>query len=162
MVEYILSEEMFSHINKGLENLIISTNAHMAMVLNMDGHKLSTIGFVEEDVEGMGALISGVFNAAQSIARILKEEGGFKSFFQKGKKYTVYYSVIGGSFILAVIFDASTLLGVIQVGVQELDKYLTDVFAKIPQIKPTEEVTLTEKDIQEAEEKIDDIFDSLF
>ncbi len=161
MVEYILSEEMFSHINKGLENLLISTNAHMAMVLNMDGHKLATIGFVD-DAEGMGALISGVFNAAQAISRILKEENGFKSFFQKGKEYTVYYSVIGGSLILSVIFDSSTLLGVIQVGVQELDKYLTEVFAKVPQVKPTEEVMLTEKDIKEAEERIDDIFDSLF
>ncbi len=164
ITDYILSEEIYQSINKGLQDFLVSSNAYMAIIMNFSGHILGNIGFVENaDMQTMGALISGVFNSAQEISRVIGEKKGFSSFFQKGKNYTIYYGIVGEGFILSTVFDNSTLLGVIQVAAKELDTYLIKAMEESGKKESQkEELVFSDEDIKKAEESIDNIFDNLF
>ncbi|MEJ2356428.1 MAG: roadblock/LC7 domain-containing protein [candidate division WOR-3 bacterium] len=67
----------------------------------------------------MTALLAGVFNATEELAKLV-DEHQFKQLFIKGEAYNLFYQNINSKFLLVVIFKEETLLGSVRVLSQKL------------------------------------------
>ncbi len=98
------------------------TRAHCVLLLSKSGHLINQTGFTGTfNLQSIAALIGGIFTSTQALAKLVSEEK-FKVMFQEGKKWNVYFCLIAGQFILATIFDKSTVVGMIRHAAAEADR----------------------------------------
>ena len=60
-------------------------------------------------------LAAGGFSATAEIAKLIGEKKQFKSIFHEGENHNVYFSNVGDNFLLVLIFDSQTALGMIRI-----------------------------------------------
>lgn len=121
----ILSEEISEKLNAYLAEFIDNSEARAAFLITKGGQLLNQRGISRKSSRlfSIVSLISGIFSSTQRLSMLVGETH-FKQFYQEGKRYSVYYSLLMEPFVFVTIFDDKALLGDVQLRVEELEDTL--------------------------------------
>lgn len=119
----ILSEEISDKLNGYLKDFNESSLTKAALLITKGGQLLNQRGISTKSgrLFSIVSLVSGIFSSTQKLSMLIGELE-FKNFFQEGKRYSMYYSLLVEPFVFVTIFDEKALLGDIQLRVEELEK----------------------------------------
>lgn len=133
-----VTEEDTAQISACLQRLLADTGAEFAMVVDHAGqilvHESDT---ARPEMTYLGALLAATYASTQEIARILNEDG-FRTLLQEGMREKIITETVAHQWLLVVIFDKQTHLGLIKV----LTKRTTSILVKILEVaraRPTGE-----------------------
>jgi predicted regulator of Ras-like GTPase activity (Roadblock/LC7/MglB family) len=98
-----------------LGRLVKDANASSGMVLDRAGQIIvwQGIDYKDESMK-LGALIAGTYASTREMARILGETN-FRMLLQEGAKEKIYTEAVGEYWLVSVIFDRQTHLGLVKV-----------------------------------------------
>ncbi len=110
----VVSEDHVRSINACLDHVLEEGNAQFALLVDRSGQLVSHRGEAEgHAVEGLGALLAGNFASAREIAKLIGEES-FGAVLQQGQRQHIFTSLINEHWMLSVIFEARTPVGLVK------------------------------------------------
>lgn len=129
----IVSESEQGNIARVLGRLAHDTGASHVLLLDKSGQLISAHGQEgQRDVVALGALLAGAFSSSRQVAEILGERD-FRSIMQQGVHESISTSLVGEQWLLVVVFDRQTHVGLVKVltrrVVEELERVLERVLA---------------------------------
>jgi predicted regulator of Ras-like GTPase activity (Roadblock/LC7/MglB family) len=126
----VLLYEIQKKIERFLENFLVKTGARHIFFAAKSGEVLVYSGYKEEKrISTITALLTGVFNATEELAKLV-DEHQFNQFFIRGQAFNLFYQNISSQFVLVVIFKEETLLGSVRVLSKKLASKLNKELAK--------------------------------
>ena len=109
-----LYEEDITVLNRNLDQLIRSTEASMALIIDKGGFLIAHRGEAGDiDTTSLAALAAGSFAATQTIASIVNEPN-FSSLYQQGEQCSLLVSDVDEFCLLAVVFRAGLSVGAVK------------------------------------------------
>jgi predicted regulator of Ras-like GTPase activity (Roadblock/LC7/MglB family) len=115
-----------------LAHLLKKSTATCVLLADVSGQLISTAGEVSQfDPGTVVALTASDMSATAELAKQLGESKPFQILFHEGERHHLYLSSIGGSFILAVVFEATVPIGLVRLFTERAVKELlrmTDEF----------------------------------
>ncbi len=127
----VLSGETYKALSEIIAELAGNTRARTIIFSDMNGHPITQRGTATEiDISNLSALAAGDFSATAEMAKIIGEKRQFKFIFHEGEKYNAYLSNVGNNFLLILIFDSQTALGMIRIYTKRAIGALSDVLQK--------------------------------
>jgi predicted regulator of Ras-like GTPase activity (Roadblock/LC7/MglB family) len=127
----VISESELGNIARTLGHLSQSTSASHVLLLDKSGQLISAQGLsAHRDVVALGALLAGAFGSSRQVAGILGEQD-FRSIYQQGVHESIFTSLVGERWLLVVVFDRQTHVGLVKVlarrAVEDLERILERV-----------------------------------
>jgi predicted regulator of Ras-like GTPase activity (Roadblock/LC7/MglB family) len=116
LTNIVVSEGEISNIARVLGRLTLDTGATHVLLLDKSGQLISTQGVPagQRDIIALGALLAGAFASSRHVAEILGERD-FRSILQQGVQESIYTSLVGEQWLLVVVFDKQTHIGLVKV-----------------------------------------------
>ena len=110
----IVSEGDNKRIKQQLDRVIVEAGAHLTLLLDKSGEVISARGeLLPNDVTVLGALLAGTFATSREVARMMHDPD-LRTLFQQGMKENTLTELIGESWIIVVMFDKSTHVGLVK------------------------------------------------
>jgi predicted regulator of Ras-like GTPase activity (Roadblock/LC7/MglB family) len=123
-VQFIFTEEVARAVDALLEKYLKQSKSRCVLLISKSGHLINQLGFTSSfNVQTIAALIGGIFTSTQSLAKLVAEDK-FSTMFQEGKNWNVYFTLVADQFILATIFDKTTVVGMIRHAAGEIQREL--------------------------------------
>lgn len=127
----VLYGEEYEEIKRILLQLKEETNSRIALVVEKNGQPIAFTGELDGvDTTSLGSLVAGNVAATEGLARLLGEES-FSLIFDEGSNENLHMTLIGGKFILAVLFDKKTSLGLVRLRAKNAANRLEKVFERL-------------------------------
>ncbi len=127
----VFYREEMAEINATLRSFLQRAKANAAFLVDKDGHLITREGADDAmDIDAICGLVAGAFAATKHMAMILGEES-FLNLFHQGKSANIQVTLVGNRTILAVVFDATTTIGMVRLYLAEAANALTTVFKRI-------------------------------
>ena len=127
----VLYGEEYEEIKRILLQLKEETNSRIALIVEKNGQPIAFIGEVDGvDTTSLGSLVAGNVAATEGLARLLGEQG-FSFIFDEGERENLHMTLIAGKFILAVLFDKKTSLGLVRLRAKNAANRLEKVFKRL-------------------------------
>ena len=127
LTNLIISDRELTTISALLTKLMNDTNATSTMLLDKSGQVVAVQGTgMRRNATTLGALLAGVFSSSREVARLLDEKD-FRSIFQQGVQENIYTSMVEEQWLLVIIFDRLTHIGLVKV----LSKKASDELGRI-------------------------------
>lgn len=116
LTNLVISDRELTTISALLHKLMNDTNATSVMLLDKSGQVVAVqgTGTARRDVTTLGALLAGVFSSSREVARLLDEKD-FRNIFQQGVQENIYTSMVEEQWLLVIIFDKLTHIGLVKV-----------------------------------------------
>ncbi len=115
LTNLIVSDRELTVISALLNKLMNDTNATSAMLIDKSGQVVATQGSgVRRNATTLGALLAGVFSSSREVAKLLDEKD-FRNIFQQGVQENIYTSMVEDQWLLVIIFDKLTHIGLVKV-----------------------------------------------
>ncbi len=115
LTNLIISDRELAAISTVLLKLMNDTNATSAMLIDKSGQVVAVQGSeMRRNATTLGALLAGVFSSSREVARLLNEKD-FRSIFQQGVQENIYTSMVEEQWLLVIIFDKLTHIGLVKV-----------------------------------------------
>ncbi len=109
-----LIEEDIRSLNRALSELLASSEAATALIIDKGGFLITHAGEAEDfDLTTIAALASGAYLANQTIANLVHEEN-FDSVYQQGEKYSMFVLNVDEYCLLVLIFPAVVSVGAVK------------------------------------------------
>jgi len=129
----VITEGELGNIARVLGRLANDTGAGHVLLLDKSGQLISTQGQAgQRDVIALGALLAGAFSSSRQVAEILGEHD-FRSILQQGVHESISTNQVGEQWLLVIVFDKQTHVGLVKVlarkVVEELERVLARVLA---------------------------------
>lgn len=139
LTNLVVSESDLSNIARVLGRLTLDTSSSHVLLLDKSGQLIAAQGQVgQRDIIALGALLAGAFSSSRQVAEILGEKD-FRNILQQGVYESIYTSLIGEQWLLVVVFDKQTHVGLVKVlarkACDELERVLERVRAGGKQAK---------------------------
>ena len=127
LTEFMIDETVSTAVTAVLTRLIQASHASSGMVLDRAG-QIIVYGGSEYRAEMMmlGALIAGTYASTREMARILREEN-FRMLLQEGAKEKIFTEAVGDYWLVSIIFDRNTHLGLVKVLCSRATADLTEI-----------------------------------
>jgi predicted regulator of Ras-like GTPase activity (Roadblock/LC7/MglB family) len=110
----VVSEPDSKRIGEQLDRLLVEAGASATLLLDKGGEVIAARGEqMSQDLNLLGALLAGTFATSREIARMLNETQ-FRSLFQQGMKRNMLTELVGEGWIIVVMFDKSTHVGLVR------------------------------------------------
>jgi hypothetical protein len=110
----IVSEEDSKRIKRQLDRMIIEAGANTTILLDKSGEVISARGDkLPKDLDVMGALLAGTFATSRELAR-MREAEKFHTLYQQGATENTLTEMIGELWLITIIFDKSTHVGLVR------------------------------------------------
>jgi predicted regulator of Ras-like GTPase activity (Roadblock/LC7/MglB family) len=127
LTNLIISDRELATISNVLLKLMNDTNATSAMLLDKSGQVVAVQGNgIRRDATTLGALLAGVFSSSREVAKLLNEKD-FRNIFQQGVQENIYTTMVEEQWLLVIIFDKLTHIGLVKV----LSKKASDELGRI-------------------------------
>ncbi len=127
LTNLVVSDKELTQISTVLAKLMNDTNATSALLIDKSGQVVVTQGAsTRRNATMLGALLAGVFSSSREVAKLLDEKD-FRNIFQQGVQENIYTSMIEEQWLLVIIFDRLTHIGLVKV----LSKKASDELARI-------------------------------
>ncbi|MBA2678597.1 MAG: roadblock/LC7 domain-containing protein [Ktedonobacteraceae bacterium] len=115
LTNLIISDHELKAISTVLLKLMNDTNATSAMLIDKSGQVIAVQGVeTRRNATTLGALLAGVFSSSREVAKLLNEKD-FRSIFQQGVHENIYTSMVEEQWLLVIIFDKLTHIGLVKV-----------------------------------------------
>lgn len=116
---FVLFEEQIDRINAALLRLLKKAEAKCAILADKDGHLITRQGFTQSlDTTALAALLAGSFASTREIARLVGEPE-FSVLFHQGVRDHIHICLVGERYILAIVFDDRTTIGMVRLYAKE-------------------------------------------
>ena len=130
----VITEGDLGNIARILGRLAQTTSASHVLLLDKAGQLVSAHGQGgQRDIVALGALLAGAFGSSRQVAAILGERD-FRNIYQQGLHESIYTSLVGEQWLLVVVFDKQTHVGLVKVlarrAVEELEGVLGQMRAE--------------------------------
>jgi predicted regulator of Ras-like GTPase activity (Roadblock/LC7/MglB family) len=112
-----------------LQGFLKLSGAESALVADYGGNLIVACGPAGGDssLHTMGALAAGAFSATRELAALVHEPG-FHTMIHQGERHSMFLQGIGREFIILVVFDPKTTVGLVKLYtgklVQEMEPFL--------------------------------------
>lgn len=127
LTNLVISDRELATISTVLAKLMNDTNATSTMLLDKSGQVVTVQGTgMRRNATTLGALLAGVFSSSREVAKLLDEKD-FRNIFQQGVQENIYTSMVEEQWLLVIIFDKLTHIGLVKV----LSKKASDELARI-------------------------------
>lgn len=127
LTNLVISDRELTAISALLTKLTNDTNATSAMLIDKSGQVVAIQGTsIRRNATALGALLAGVFSSSREVAKLLDEKD-FRNIFQQGVQENIYTSMIEEQWLLVIIFDKLTHIGLVKV----LSKKASDELGRI-------------------------------
>jgi predicted regulator of Ras-like GTPase activity (Roadblock/LC7/MglB family) len=127
LTNLVVSDRELASITTVLTKLMNDTNATSAMLIDKSGQVIAVQGAgTRRNATTLGALLAGVFSSSREVARLLDEKD-FRSIFQQGVQENIYTSMVEEQWLLVIIFDKLTHIGLVKV----LSKKASDELCRV-------------------------------
>ncbi len=127
LTNLVISDRELAIISTALNKLMNDTNATSVMLLDKSGQVIASQGTgVRRNATSLGALLAGAFSSSRHIAELLGEKD-FRTIFQQGLHENIYTTMIGEQWLLVIVFDKLTHIGLVKV----LSKKAADEMGRI-------------------------------
>lgn len=115
LTNLVISDRELTAISSVLTKLMNDTNATSAMLIDKSGQVVAVQGTgIRRNATTLGALLAGVFSSSREVAKLLGEKD-FRSIFQQGVQENIYTSMVEEQWLLVIIFDKLTHIGLVKV-----------------------------------------------
>jgi len=127
LTNLVISDRELGTISAVLTKLMNDTNATSTMLLDKSGQvvMVQPTG-TRRNATTLGALLAGVFSSSREVAKLLNEKD-FRNIFQQGVQENIYTSMVEDQWLLVIIFDKLTHIGLVKV----LSKKASDELGRI-------------------------------
>src|SRR5579884_1957053 len=127
LTNLVISDPDLNTISAVLLKLMHDTNATSSLLIDKSGQVISVQGSESRsNATTLGALLAGVFSSSREVARLLNEKD-FRSIFQQGVQESIFTTMIEEQWLLVIIFDKLTHIGLVKV----LSKKASDELGRI-------------------------------
>lgn len=149
--QLVLYEEDQHRIADALHRLVRDANARAVFLIDKDGQLIHGSGVYHGlDTASLASLTAGTIAATGGLARLLGERE-FPQLYHEGERESVLLSLVGKRWILAVVFDDRSLLGLVRLRVrrvgEELSRVAEEIEQRAPQAGPSIFSNITDEDI---------------
>jgi predicted regulator of Ras-like GTPase activity (Roadblock/LC7/MglB family) len=109
-----LIEEDVEELTTALEDLLLKSEAHLALLIDKGGFLIAQCGERRQfDTTTLAALSAGSFAATETIAGLVSESN-FSTVYQQGEAYSVLVMSVDESCLLVVVFRAQVSVGAVR------------------------------------------------
>ncbi len=127
----VVSESELGNIARVLGRLTLDTGASHVLLLDKSGQLVSAQGQTgQRDIIALGALLAGAFSSSRQVAEILGEKD-FRTILQQGVHESMYTSLIGEQWLLVIVFDKQTHVGLVKVLARRASDELERVLERV-------------------------------
>jgi len=127
LTNLVISDRDLTAISSVLMRLMNDTHAVSIMLIDKSGQVVAMQGTnTRRNATTLGALLAGVFSSSREVAKLLDEKD-FRNIFQQGVQQNIYTSMVEEQWLLVIIFDRSTHIGLVKV----LSKKASDELGRI-------------------------------
>lgn len=142
-----------------LARFIAEARARCALLCDRSGRLLTAVGEAGDfDQTTFASLAAGDFAASDQLAAHLGERE-FASLYHHGRRHSMFLADVGGSVILAVLFDQRTTLGMVRVRTRQVVPACAALFEQLRTRGPRGNLQHLESGwAAEAESEIDRLF----
>lgn len=131
LTNLVVSESELNTITRVLGRLTLDTSGSHVLLLDKSGQLISAQGQVgQRDIIALGALLAGAFSSSRQVAEILGEKD-FRNILQQGVFESIYTSLIGEQWLLVVVFDKQTHVGLVKVLARKASDELERVLERV-------------------------------
>ncbi len=115
LTNLVISDRDLATISSVLMRLMNDTNATSAMLIDKSGQVVAVQGTsTRRNATTLGALLAGVFSSSREVAKLLDEKD-FRNIFQQGVQQNIYTAMVEEQWLLVIIFDRSTHIGLVKI-----------------------------------------------
>lgn len=120
-----LDDSLIDAIEGVLDQLLSKIPSCSVLLADISGRLISVRNAKQRfNPTNLAALTAGNMAATTEIARQIGEERPFQLIFHEGEEQNIYLSDIAGNFLLVVVFDNSTQIGVVRLFTRQAIKEL--------------------------------------
>ena len=131
LTNLVVSESELGNIARVLGRLTLDTGGSHVLLLDKSGQLIAAQGQTgQRDVIALGALLAGAFSSSRQVAEILGERD-FRTILQQGVHESLYTSLIGEQWLLVVVFDKQTHVGLVKVLARRASEELERVLERV-------------------------------
>jgi predicted regulator of Ras-like GTPase activity (Roadblock/LC7/MglB family) len=159
LTNLIISDRELATISTLLSKLMNDTNATSTMLIDKSGQVVAVQGSsIRRNATTLGALLAGVFSSSREVAKLLNEKD-FRNIFQQGVQENIYTAMVEEQWLLVIIFDRLTHIGLVKV----LSKKASDELGRILE-RVRNDTTRTKSSVINLEfrSSVEDTIDLLF
>jgi predicted regulator of Ras-like GTPase activity (Roadblock/LC7/MglB family) len=122
---YAVSEEQTRQLQTAVSDLAVETDAVAVILSDREGHVLAHTDIPEGvDLQTICALAAGSFAATRQFA-VLLGEPGFHAIYHQGERISTYIHCAADTFLVIVLFDRRTTVGLVKLYVGRQAEELT-------------------------------------
>src|SRR5207237_3582653 len=115
LINLVMSDRELSFISAALNKLMNDTSASSVMLIDKSGQVIATQGTsTKRNATSLGALLAGAFSSSRHVAELLGEKD-FRTIFQQGVHENIYTTMVGDQWLLVIVFDKLTHIGLVKV-----------------------------------------------
>jgi predicted regulator of Ras-like GTPase activity (Roadblock/LC7/MglB family) len=158
LTSLVVSEKDTDAIEECLERLVGDTNANYSMLLDKSGQVIASRGDTQrQDITALGALLAGTFASSREVARLLREKD-FRVLFQQGVKENIFTELIEEQWMLVVMFDKRTHIGLVKVLAKRATDELGSILQRVRQQSRQRDAVISTSFRTSVEDTIDLLF----
>ena len=154
-----IMDEDFQKILVAIQRLVKDANAKGVFVVDKSGQLLGEAGEMQGvDSTSLASLTAGCIAATGGLAKIVGEEE-FPIHFHQGERDNLHITLVRRRFILVVVFDERSSLGLVRLRVKKAGAELARIFEEIE--KKSERTTSSAESpfAEITDDDIDNLFD---
>jgi predicted regulator of Ras-like GTPase activity (Roadblock/LC7/MglB family) len=109
-------EELFVRMEDSMERLLDRSRAVCVLLADISGQLLVERGKDPDvDTTALAAVTAGNMAATAEIAKQMGESAPFSYLFHEGVRRNIYISAVGETFLLVIIFDEMSQIGLVRI-----------------------------------------------
>jgi len=126
-----VSEEYGAVLTTALSDLSVQSEASIVILSDSGGNILAeSVGASAKMTPTLSALAAGSFAATRELAALVGEES-FQSIYQQGEELSIYVHGVGEHYLLLVVFDRNTTVGLVKLYVEKTALEIRPVLARV-------------------------------
>lgn len=158
LTSLIVPPDETAHIEDTLSRLVEDTGGNYALLLDKSGQVISSQGDGNrQDITALGALIAGTFASSREVAKLLREKD-FRMLFQQGIRENIFIALIEEQWILTIIFNKGTHIGLVKVLTKKATEELGAILTRVRQQHRSRDDVLSTSFRTSMEDTIDLLF----
>ncbi len=127
----IMHEEDYRRVLAVCDRLSGEANAKLVFIVDKNGQLIASSGKTDElDTTSLATLAAGNIAATGGLAKLLGEQE-FSILFHEGEKDNLHLSILSDRYILVVVFDTKSSLGLVRLRVKKASQDLETVFEEM-------------------------------
>src|SRR5690348_15213556 len=131
LTNLVISDRELAIISTALNKLMNDTSASSVMLLDKSGQVITSLGAsTRQNATALGALLAGAFSSSRHVAELLGETD-FRAIFQQGIHESIYTSLIVDQWLLVIVFDKLTHIGLVKVLAKKASDELSRVLERV-------------------------------